>query len=167
MLPTLAAIFAALFVSELYLVYTLGTTMGWLQTIVFAVVTGMIGVALARAQGVATLTKLSNQMRAGEPPNDTILDGAIILFAGFLLMMPGVLTDVLGLLLLIPPVRTLLKPMLRNAKAHNGGPGVRVWTYGSTIGSTAGSAPPPKDRVIEAEVIDVRTRNVDESGPRL
>jgi UPF0716 protein FxsA len=165
-LLTLAALFTTLLVAELYLVITLGMTIGWLPTLLIAVVTGMAGVALARAQGVATLTKLSNQMRAGEPPNDTILDGAIILFAGFLLMMPGVITDVLGLLLLIPPVRTLLKPMLRNAEAQNCGPGVRVWTYGSTIGSTGssttGTAPPQKDRIIEAEVIDVRTRNIDE-----
>jgi UPF0716 protein FxsA len=161
-LLTLAALFTTLLVAELYLVITLGMTIGWLPTLLIAVVTGVAGVALARAQGVATLTKLSNQMRAGEPPNDTILDGAIILFAGFLLMMPGVLTDVLGLLLLIPPVRTLLKPMLRNAKTQNGGPGVKVWTYGSTIGSSTSTAPPQKDRIIEAEVIDVRTRNIDE-----
>lgn len=158
MLLTLAALFTTLLVAELYLVITLGMTIGWLPTLLIAVVTGMAGVALARAQGVATLTKLSNQLRAGEPPNDTILDGAIILFAGFLLMMPGVLTDVLGLLLLIPPVRTMLKPMLRNTNAQNAGPGVRVWTYGSTIGAPR----PPKDPVIEAEVIHVRTRNIDE-----
>jgi UPF0716 protein FxsA len=158
-LLTLAALFTTLLVAELYLVITLGMTIGWLPTLLIAVVTGMAGVALARVQGVATLTKLSNQMQAGEPPNDTILDGAIILFAGFLLMMPGVITDVLGLLLLIPPVRKLLKPLLRNAKARNGGPGVRVWTYGSTIGA---NPTPPKDRIIEAEVIDVRTRNIDE-----
>lgn len=162
MLLTLAALFTTLLVAELYLVITLGMTIGWLPTLLIAVVTGMAGVALARAQGMATLTKLSKQLEAREAPNDTILDGAIILFAGFLLMMPGVITDVLGLLLLIPPVRTLLKPMLRNARAHNAGPGVRVWTYGSTIGSTGGTAPPQKDRIIEAEVIDVRTRNIDE-----
>ena len=158
MLLTLAALFAALFVSELYLVVTLVTEIGLFQTLLFVIGTGVVGVALARSQGVATLTKLSKQMQAGEPPAATILDGAIILFAGFLLMLPGVLTDIAGLLLLIPPVRTLLKPMLRNAHSHNAGPGVRVWTYNSTIGPP----PPPKDRIIEAEVLDVRTRDAEE-----
>lgn len=163
MLLILILLFTVLPLAELYLLVWLGFQIGLLPTIAIALGTGVLGASLARAQGTAVMSKLSQQLRAGERPADTLVDGALVLFAGVLLIMPGVITDVTGFLLLVPPVRSILKPLLakalrRNVQSHDAGPGVRVWTYGSTIGSP----PPPKDRVIEAEVIDVRTRNADE-----
>jgi UPF0716 protein FxsA len=162
-LLTLVLLFTVLPLAELYLLVWLGFQIGLLPTIAIALGTGILGASLARAQGVAVMSKLSQQLRAGERPADTLFDGALVLVAGVMLIMPGILTDITGFLLLVPPLRSVLKPLLakalrRNVQSRDAGPGVRVWTFGSTIGQP----PPPRDRVIEAEVIDVRTRNANE-----
>lgn len=164
MLLTLVLLFTVLPLTELYLLVWLGFQIGLLPTIAIALGTGILGASLARAQGMAVMSKLAQQLQAGERPADTLSDGALILVAGVLLILPGILTDITGFLLLVPPVRSILKPLLaralrRNVQSHNAGPGVRVWTYGSKIGT---NPTPPKDRIIEAEVVEVRTRNIDE-----
>ncbi len=166
MLLTLVLLFTVLPLAELFLLYKLGQEIGVLPTIAIALGTGVVGASLAKAQGLATLSKLSQQLRSREQPADTLFDGALILIAGVMLITPGVITDVTGFLLLVPPVRSILKPLIakalrRNFRSQDAGPGVKVWTFGSRIGSSVDQAPPPKDRVIEAEVIDVRTRDAE------
>jgi UPF0716 protein FxsA len=71
--------------------------------------TGLVGGFLAKRSGMAILTKLRARMAQGEMPGQQLIDGAIVLFCGALLLTPGVLTDVVGFLGLFPPTRALFR----------------------------------------------------------
>lgn len=108
---------------ELALLAELGSRVGWLPTMVLVIATGITGAALARQQGFAVLARLNAETAAGRIPGATLVDGALILIAGALLVTPGILTDVVGFCLLIPPLRALLKTYLARyieASAHSG-----------------------------------------------
>jgi len=71
-------------------------------------VTGVVGAALARHQGLATLARLQTDLAQGRLPAEPIVEGALILVAAAVLLTPGVLTDAAGFLLLVPPFRRLM-----------------------------------------------------------
>lgn len=156
MLLALVCLFTLLPMVEIYLLVTLGQSIGWIPTILIAVGTGIVGAALAKQQGLATLARLSSEMAAGKRPAEALVDGALILLAGALLVTPGVLTDLTGFALLVPPVRRALRPLIaayfKRAIQRRGG-GVRVWTVNQ--------APLRRDdpRVVDAERIEGRGRD--------
>lgn len=104
--------FITLPVIELLLLLRIGSWLGALPTILLLVVTGVIGAAVARSQGVQVLARIRQDLAAGRPPVGSMVDGALILVAGVLLITPGVITDALGILLLLPPSRTLVRRFL-------------------------------------------------------
>jgi UPF0716 protein FxsA len=75
--------------------------------------TGVIGAGLVRWQGWRTWRRIQDDLAHGNLPADALQDGLLILVAGVLLITPGVLTDAVGVLLLLPPVRRLVKSRLR------------------------------------------------------
>jgi|SRR3954451_23294115 UPF0716 protein FxsA len=89
-----------------------GKTIGIWPTILLLILTGILGSYLAKRQGMNTIRKVQEQLQFGRLPGDEILDGICILFGGLLLLSPGFLTDVFGLILLFPLTRVLLKPMI-------------------------------------------------------
>ena len=106
-------LFTVVTMTELALLIKLGELIGPLGTIALVLFTGALGASLARWQGMQTLWKLQKGLSQGEAPTETLIDGALILFAGAVLLTPGVLTDLLGFTLLIPPLRELIKPWLK------------------------------------------------------
>ncbi len=90
---------------EVALFIKVGGLIGVLPTILLCILTAVVGTALMRAQGLATLDRLRASVEAGADPRGPIAHGALILVAGLLLVTPGFFTDALGILLLIPPVR--------------------------------------------------------------
>ena len=98
---------------ELVLLIEIGKAIGTLPTLGLIVVTGLIGATLARHQGLTVLSRLRGEIGAGHLPADALMDGVLILVAGALLVTPGVLTDAVGFLLLIPLTRMGLKRTLR------------------------------------------------------
>ena len=94
---------------ELILLIEIGQVIGTLPTIGLIVFTGILGAFLARRQGVQILSRMRNQLQSGQIPADSIFDGAIVLVAGAFLMTPGILTDTLGFLCLIPATRRIIK----------------------------------------------------------
>jgi len=90
---------------EIWLIIKVGSQIGALSTIGLIVLTAVIGVALLRQQGLATLNKVQAQMQAGELPATGMLEGMLLFFAGALLLTPGFFTDTVGFVLLIPPLR--------------------------------------------------------------
>lgn len=109
MLARLGCLFVVVPLIELALLIWLGQWMGVMPTVLLVAVTGVLGAWLARTQGVQALTRLQEEMARGELPGKALMDGAAILVGGTLLLTPGVLTDVLGFALLIPPTRSLLQ----------------------------------------------------------
>jgi UPF0716 protein FxsA len=75
------------------------------QGVLVVVVTSLVGLLLVRAEGRHTLGKIQRDLAGGELPGDELLDGALVLVAAVLFLAPGLLTDLFGLLLVIPPTR--------------------------------------------------------------
>ena len=97
---------------ELVLLRWLADATSWQFAVLVVLVTGIGGSALARWQGIGVWRKLQTQLAGGELPGKTLVDGMLILFAGAFLITPGILTDILGFLLLIPPSRALVRRLL-------------------------------------------------------
>ncbi|MFA5529365.1 MAG: FxsA family protein [Thiohalomonadaceae bacterium] len=90
---------------ELYFLIKVGQVVGPIPTIVLVVLIALAGAALMRHQGFSTLVRVRLAAARGEVPALEMMEGAVILFCGMLLLFPGFISDVFGLLGLIPPVR--------------------------------------------------------------
>jgi len=98
---------------ELWLLLQLGGCYGWRVTLLVVVLTGFTGAWLARMQGLQTLLAIRRDMAEGRMPAPRLMDGVMILIAGVLLITPGLITDAVGFLLLIPPVRGAVRGWMR------------------------------------------------------
>lgn len=98
---------------ELYVLLRIGSRLGVAPTILLVVVTGVVGAQLARREGVRTLRQIQGQLQRGVMPTEGLVDGALILAAGLLLVTPGVLTDAVGFGLLFPLTRAVLRQYVR------------------------------------------------------
>ena len=98
---------------ELYLLIRLGTYVGAVDTIAIVIGTGVAGGLLAKSQGLAVLDRMRAELNQGRLPAESLFDGLLILIAGAMLITPGLLTDGLGLLLLIPWSRQAFKSWLK------------------------------------------------------
>lgn len=105
----LLVLFIAVPLVELYLLILVGQVIGALWTVLIVVLTGILGGFLAKREGLAVLRRVREKLDAGELPGDELLDGAIILVSGALLITPGMVTDFLGLLGLLPLTRKWFK----------------------------------------------------------
>lgn len=94
---------------ELSLLVYVGTVIGALYTIIIVVVTGLLGAVLSRRQGMAVLYRIRSNLEQGIIPSAEIVDGALILVAGLLLITPGMITDVVGFAMLVPYTRRIFK----------------------------------------------------------
>ncbi len=99
-------------IAELALLIEIGSHLGLPATLALIVSTGALGAYLARRQGLGVLAKIRSEMDEGRLPTGQLVDGALILVAGAVLMTPGVLTDALGFFCLIPAGRKRLKSYL-------------------------------------------------------
>jgi len=94
---------------ELMLLIEIGGHIGAGNTILIIILTGVVGAYLARLQGFLILQKIQNDLNNGIMPNSELIDGLMILVGGIVLLTPGFITDLFGLLLLIPWTRSLIK----------------------------------------------------------
>ena len=97
---------------ELYLLIKLGSVVGVALTVALVVFTGALGAWLARVQGLSVLKRLSTDFGEGRLPTDAVIDGLLILVAGAVLLTPGLLTDALGFLLLVPRSRAVVRKVV-------------------------------------------------------
>ena len=108
MLFYLFLLFTAVPLVELALLIWIGKHIGRMQTVMLVLLTGFVGASLARFEGLRTLRLIQSEVGRGQLPGEALVGGAMILIAGALLITPGVLTDAVGLCVLIPPIRRLL-----------------------------------------------------------
>ena len=104
--------FITLHLLEIGVFIWIGDEIGILATVATTVLTAILGTALVRAQGLATLSKVNDSLNRGEMPVRAVFDGACLLVAGALLLAPGFITDAIGLILFIPFVRAILLALL-------------------------------------------------------
>ena len=113
MLFRLLLLFVLVPLVELYLLLKLGALIGAGPTIAIVIVTGVLGGSMARTQGFAVLRRVRESLNAGILPTDALIDGLFVLAGGLLLLTPGLLTDIVGFLALLPPTREFLKKWIK------------------------------------------------------
>lgn len=109
----LVLIFIAVPSAELALLIYSGKSLGLLPTISIILITGIGGAYLAKRQGMKAWTELKSRMTVMETPGDALIDAVCILFGGILLIMPGFITDITGLLLLFNGPRDIIRPFIQ------------------------------------------------------
>ena len=103
---------------EIYLLIKIGSYMGAFNTVMIVILTGFLGALLARHQGLQTILSVRESLDRGEIPASEMLDALLIFLAGIVLLTPGFLTDIAGLMLLIPRTRYLFKIWIRRKFAQ-------------------------------------------------
>ena len=102
--------FIVLPVVEIYLITQVAGQLGWLATIFLVIFVSLAGAWLVRREGLGVIRRVRDRIQGGRMPTNELADGAMIFFASALMLTPGFLTDALGLALLIPPIRAVLRP---------------------------------------------------------
>jgi UPF0716 protein FxsA len=98
---------------ELYILIKIGNYLGAFQTVALVVFSALLGLLLARIQGLKTLYQIRQSLSQGILPAEEMLDSVLIFAGGVLFVIPGVLTDIVALVLLIPFTRTIFKRWMR------------------------------------------------------
>ncbi|WP_181692923.1 FxsA family protein [Natronomonas sp. LN261] len=88
-------------------------TIGPAATVALVVLTALLGLLVVRAEGRHTVRKIQRKLARGEPPTNELLDGAFLLVAGALMLTPGLVTDLLGLVLVLPPTRYPIRVVVK------------------------------------------------------
>ncbi len=132
----LGLLFIAVPIAELFVIIEVGTLIGAIPTLALLVLGSIAGALLLRHQGRAAWRRWGVAVRAGRPPARETIDGVLVISGGALLLAPGFLTDLLGLALLAPPTRAVVRRLLSRrlllrVAATVGGPYGRgaVWSY--------------------------------------
>jgi UPF0716 protein FxsA len=118
MLLPLVLVFIVVPIAELAVIIQVGQQIGVLWTVAILIADSLLGAALMRSQGRAAWRRFNEATAAGRVPAREVLDGALVIFGGALLLTPGFITDIFGLILLIPPTRALVRGVLARRLAH-------------------------------------------------
>jgi UPF0716 protein FxsA len=108
----LALLFLIVPAAELYLILKVGDTIGIGWTFLLLVVDSLLGSVLLRSQGRAVWRRFNSILAEGRVPHREVMDGVLVIFGGALLITPGFLTDIVGLFLLVPPTRAIVRRIL-------------------------------------------------------
>jgi UPF0716 protein FxsA len=111
---------------ETWLLLQIGARIGPMPTLWLLLVAGAFGAHFAKREGTAVLRQLVADVQRGLPPAERLAEGALVLVGGVLLITPGVLTDLFGLLLIFPLTRRLLAPVALRWAVRRFSPHVKV-----------------------------------------
>ena len=141
----LFVIFIVIPLAELYVILQVGEAIGAPLTVFLLALDSVVGAALLRSQGRAVWTRFSQSMNAGKVPHQEVLDGVLVIFGGAFLITPGFLTDIVGILLLLPPSRAVARRAVTGLAKRNFV--VRMVSFGA-------AARRPPDYDVEGTVVD-------------
>ncbi len=158
----LLLVFVVFPIAELYVIIQIGQAIGVLPTVGLLLLDSILGTWLMRVQGRAAWARFAEAVSAGRPPAKEAIDGALVLLGGALLLAPGFITDVFGVLLLLPPTRVALRRV-----AFRGILSRMVVSFGPGPGGAFGQRTRRggSDFDVEGTAADVRERRDDD--PRL
>ncbi len=134
------------FFLEIYVLIKIWGHYGFINTVFALIAIGILGAGFARNQGRYILKQLQHTMARGQVPTDEVLHGVMIFIAGILFLIPGFVSDFIGLILVLPGLRHLMVANVRRqmanrvARGMNQG-GFRVFTYGMGGMGQPGSRP--------------------------
>ncbi len=106
---------------ELFVILQVGHAIGALNTVALLILVSMLGAWLVKREGLSVVRRAQERVAQGAVPGRELVDGVLILFAGALLLTPGFLSDVVGVLLLLPPVRAALRATVTHRLAKRAG----------------------------------------------
>jgi UPF0716 protein FxsA len=134
---------------ELWVIIQVGGVIGALPTIGLLIVVSVVGAWLMKREGLGIWRRVTTELEQGTMPTSSVIDGFLVLFAGALMLTPGFLTDLVGVVLLVPPTRALVRTGL-----------VRRYRSRLTVGVTgfgpgAGAAAWGRSAVVDTDVVDV------------
>jgi UPF0716 protein FxsA len=117
---------------ELYVIIQIGQAIGLVPTLFLLLLDAVLGAWLLRTQGRAAWVRFNRALAEGRVPAKEVLDGVLVIFGGALLLTPGFLTDIVGVILLIPPTRAAVRGILRRLAVGRLALGGRAayWGYG-------------------------------------
>jgi UPF0716 protein FxsA len=132
--------------AELFVAIQVAGAIGWLATLLLLVASIPVGIWAMRAEGREVWRRFAVAVDEGRAPTREVLDGALVLIGGCLMIIPGFITDAIGLLLLLPPTRALARHSV--GRNMNSRVVVRVAGFGPArqsydVDSTAQDVPPP------------------------
>jgi UPF0716 protein FxsA len=134
-LPVLLILFIAVPIVELAVIIQVGQWIGLWPTLAILVADSVIGTVLMRSQSRLAWRRFNEALAAGRPPAREVIDGALVIFGGAFLLTPGFVTDIFGILLLLPPTRAVLRAVLVRRLARG-----MVVQFGP-LGRTGGGPP--------------------------
>lgn len=150
-------IFIVVPIIEIVLLIQVGQMIGWLATILIVILTAFIGTSLLRYQGFGVMARASETLSAGKMPMEPVIEGMCLLVAGAFLLTPGLLTDTVGFLLLVPVLRIGLAKWILQRILASGAINVSVFRSSTDEGgysesySDFSSRPQGQDGVIDGE----------------
>ena len=112
-MAVLALLFLVVPLLELFVIIQVGQAIGALNTVGILLLDSIIGGWLMKREGIAALRRFQNKLSTGQLPENELVDGFLSLFGGALMLTPGFLSDLLGIALLLPPVRAVLRPLIK------------------------------------------------------
>lgn len=156
----LLLLFTLIPIIEVFLLLEMSEHFGLLASIIIVLGTGIVGAWLAKLQGFLALNALRGELVQGRLPADKVIDGVLILIAGVVLITPGILTDIVGLSLLLPPVRSAVRKfatawLTKRVQVTT----ASIWQGLAEKGQSTGHSPQgevPQGEVIDARVVETR-----------
>ncbi len=150
----LVLLFIVVPIAELALLIQVGQLIGVWWTILLLIADAMLGSWLLKTQSRAAWRRFNDALADGRVPHREVVDGVLVIFGGVLLLTPGFITDVFGLLFLFPPTRVLLRGLLVRRGALK------------LVGAMPGTATPPNGRFrhpddVESSAVDIDPDRLD------
>ncbi|MGI9622469.1 MAG: FxsA family protein [Acidimicrobiales bacterium] len=156
----LLLLFIVVPILELYVIIQVADGIGVVETIVLLILVSVVGAWLVKREGLSVLRKVQTELARGQMPTKQIVDGALIMLAGALMLTPGFVTDAVGVLFLIPPTRALFRRLIMSRFRGR----VQVASFGPGGGFRTG----PVVDVQGTETVDlVRDDNPENPPPSL
>ncbi len=149
MLLPLVLLFIAVPIAELAVIIQVGQAIGVWWTIGLLVADSLLGAWLMRHQGRSAWRRFNATVQSGGVPAREVVDGALVIFGGALLLTPGFITDILGLVLLVPPTRALVRGILARRLTHR------------MVASATRTRRVPGDYDVEGTAVDIESDRIE------
>ena len=143
----LVAAFVAVPLVELWVILQVGDAIGVLATIGLLLGVSVVGTWLVRREGAGTWRRFREALASGRVPAEEVVDGALVIVGGALLLTPGFVTDVVGLACVAPPTRAVLRRWLQRRAQGS----LRWLTPFGGVGRVAAQ----REEVVDVEVVDI------------
>jgi UPF0716 protein FxsA len=153
----LVVLFIVVPIVELYVIIQVGQLIGVWPTLALLLADALLGSLLLRHQGRSAWRRFNAALAERRFPGREVADGVMIAIGGTLLLTPGFVTDVFGLLLLIPPTRALARRLMRGY----------VGRRFVVVGASATGAPRHRDSAARPYDFDTTAEEIDEDDPQL